>query len=94
MSTNNAKKLWEKGSITDVRATSTGSLGPLQLHGSTDNQVWRDTTWSSQTENILASRRAFAQAPDLNPAISAGILRYLHYISNCLHGSTYLLLPF
>lgn len=74
LSTVNAKKLWEKGSITDVRATTTGSLGPLQLPS--EHPVWRDTTWSNQTENLLASRRTFAQAPDINSAMSAGILRY------------------
>lgn len=81
MTTNNAKKLWDKGGISDVRVPTSGSLGPLQLHGPSDGHpVWRDSTWSTQTESILASRRAFAQAPDINPAMSAGILRYFFFI--------------
>lgn len=75
ISSTNTKKLWEKGSISDVRVPTTGSLGPLQLHGS-DHAVWRDLPWSAQSDNILQSRRAFAQGHEtMNPAISAGILR-------------------
>lgn len=47
-----------------------GSLAPLQLHGGPE-QMWRDSTWSTQGETILAPpRRAFH---DSNA--SAGILR-------------------
>lgn len=76
ISSTNTKKLWEKGSISDVRVPTTGSLGPLQLHGGNDHAVWRDLPWSAQTDNILQSRRAFAQGHEsMNPVMS-GILRY------------------
>lgn len=44
-------------------------LTPLQLHGG--EQVWRDSTWSTQGEAILAPPRRYPH--DSNP--SAGILR-------------------
>lgn len=45
-------------------------LAPLQLHGGPE-QVWRDSTWSTQGETILAPPRRYPH--DSNP--SAGILR-------------------
>lgn len=81
INTSATKKLWEKGggSSNDVKvatgAGATGPLAPLQLHGSTDHQVWRDSTWSTQGDAILASRRIFPHAPDTNPTGSTGILR-------------------
>lgn len=51
-----------------------GPLAPLQLHGGPEHQVWRDSTWSTQGEAILAPpRRAFPHQQDTNQ--SAGILR-------------------
>ncbi|XP_055644551.1 maternal protein pumilio isoform X2 [Toxorhynchites rutilus septentrionalis] len=76
ITTSATKKLWEKGGSNDVKVASgaTGPLAPLQLHGSNDHQVWRDSTWSSQGDAILASRRIFPHAPDSNPTGSTGIL--------------------
>ncbi|XP_053697193.1 maternal protein pumilio isoform X1 [Sabethes cyaneus] len=76
ITTSATKKLWEKGSSNDVKVATgaTGPLPPLQLHGSTDHQVWRDSTWSTQGDAILASRRIFPHAPDTNPTGSTGIL--------------------
>ncbi|XP_055612803.1 maternal protein pumilio-like, partial [Uranotaenia lowii] len=76
ITTSATKKLWEKSGGSDVKVASgpTGPLAPLQLHGSTDHQVWRDSTWSSQGDAILASRRIFPHAPDTNPTGSTGIL--------------------
>ncbi|XP_058447474.1 maternal protein pumilio isoform X2 [Malaya genurostris] len=76
ITTSATKKLWEKGGSNDVKVATgaTGPLAPLQLHGSTDHQVWRDSTWSSQGDAILASRRIFPHAPDTNPTGSTGIL--------------------
>lgn len=79
ITTSATKKLWEKGGGNDVKVATggaTGPLAPLQLHGTTDHQVWRDSTWSSQGDAILASRRIFPHAPDTNPTGSTGILRY------------------
>lgn len=47
-------------------------LAPLQLHGGPE-QVWRDSTWSTQGEAILAPPRRYPH--DSNA--SAGILRYV-----------------
>ncbi|XP_050068154.1 maternal protein pumilio-like isoform X2 [Anopheles maculipalpis] len=76
INTSTAKKLWEKGGTNDVKvaAAATGPLPPLQLHGTTDHQVWRDSTWSSQGDAILAPRRIFQHAPETNPTGSTGIL--------------------
>ncbi|XP_065082849.1 maternal protein pumilio isoform X2 [Ochlerotatus camptorhynchus] len=77
ITTSATKKLWEKGGSNDVKVATggaTGPLAPLQLHGTTDHQVWRDSTWSSQGDAILASRRIFPHAPDTNPTGSTGIL--------------------
>ncbi|XP_058823446.1 maternal protein pumilio isoform X2 [Topomyia yanbarensis] len=76
ITTSATKKLWDKGGSNDVKMATgaTGPLAPLQLHGSTDHQVWRDSTWSSQGDAILASRRIFPHAPDTNPTGSTGIL--------------------
>ncbi|XP_049277500.1 maternal protein pumilio isoform X2 [Anopheles funestus] len=76
INTSTAKKLWEKGGSNDVKvaAAATGPLPPLQLHGTTDHQVWRDSTWSSQGDAILAPRRIFQHAPETNPTGSTGIL--------------------
>lgn len=64
INTSAAKKLWEKGGgVSDMKLT------PLQLHGG--EQVWRDSTWSTQGEAILAPLRRYPH--DSNP--SAGILR-------------------
>lgn len=47
------------------------NLPPLQLHGGPE-QVWRDSTWSTQCENILAPpRRPYPHESNA----SAGILR-------------------
>ncbi|XP_031626222.1 maternal protein pumilio-like isoform X2 [Contarinia nasturtii] len=63
INTSAAKKLWEKGGVSDMKLT------PLQLHGGPE-QVWRDSTWSTQGEAILAPPRRYPH--DSNP--SAGIL--------------------
>lgn len=62
-----AKKLWEKGE--KLPSGNNGPLPPLQLHGGPDNQVWRDSTWSTQGE-LMTPRRSFPV--DSN---SGGILR-------------------
>lgn len=41
-------------------------LPPLQLHGGPE-QVWRDSTWSTQGEGILAPPRRYPH--DSNPSI-------------------------
>lgn len=67
ITTSATKKLWEKsgGSVSDMK------LNSLQIHGGPE-QVWRDSTWSTQGETILAPpRRPYPH--DSNP--SAGILR-------------------
>uniref|UniRef100_A0A182IXT6 Pumilio n=1 Tax=Anopheles atroparvus TaxID=41427 RepID=A0A182IXT6_ANOAO len=72
-----AKKLWEKIGSDDTKVSTcvSGPLPPLQLHhGSIDPQVWRDSTWSSQGDAILAPRRMFQHAPENNPTGSTGIL--------------------
>lgn len=77
ITTSATKKLWEKGGSNDVKVATggaAGSLAPLHLHATTDHQVWRDSTWSSQGDAILASRRIFPHAPDTNPTGSTGIL--------------------
>uniref|UniRef100_A0A182PK54 Pumilio n=1 Tax=Anopheles epiroticus TaxID=199890 RepID=A0A182PK54_9DIPT len=77
INTSTAKKLWEKGGSNDVKvaAAATGPLPPLQLHGTTDHPVWRDSTWSSQGDAILAApRRIFQHGPESNPTGSTGIL--------------------
>lgn len=64
INTSAAKKLWEKGgSVSDMKLT------PLQLHGGPE-QVWRDPTWSTQGEAILAPPRRYP-----HDSASAGILR-------------------
>jgi len=61
INTSAAKKLWEKGSsVSDMK------LPPLQLHGGHE-QVWRDSTWSTQGEGILAPPRRYPH--DSNPNI-------------------------
>uniref|UniRef100_A0A182UX22 Pumilio n=1 Tax=Anopheles merus TaxID=30066 RepID=A0A182UX22_ANOME len=77
INTSTAKKLWEKGGSNDVKvaAAATGPLPPLQLHGTTDHPVWRDSTWSSQGDAILAApRRIFQHGAESNPTGSTGIL--------------------
>lgn len=76
INTSATKKLWEKGGNNDVKVATgaTGPLAPLQLHGSTDHQVWRDSTWSSQSDALLASRRIFPHAADTSQTGSTGIL--------------------
>uniref|UniRef100_U5EQG3 Putative pumilio n=1 Tax=Corethrella appendiculata TaxID=1370023 RepID=U5EQG3_9DIPT len=77
ITTSAAKKLWEKSGTNDVKVATgtTAPLAPLQLHGSAEHQVWRDSTWSTQGETILASRRTFPpHAQDTNPTGSTGIL--------------------
>lgn len=66
-----AKKLWEKGGDVKLPSGNNGPLPPLQLHGGPDNQVWRDSTWSTQGE-LMTPRRSFPV--DSN---SGGILRYV-----------------
>lgn len=69
--TTSAKKLWEKSSVSDMKIPTGGSLAPLQLHGGPE-QMWRDSTWSTQGETILAPpRRAYPHESNA----SAGILR-------------------
>lgn len=68
------KKLWEKGGG-DVKVHSGGPLAPLQLHGGVEHQVWRDSTWSTQGEPLLAPRRSYTQ--DNGPTGSTGILRFV-----------------
>lgn len=64
INTSAAKKLWEKGGgVSDMK------LPPLQLHGGPE--AWRDSTWSTQGEGILAPPRRYPH--DSNQ--SAGILR-------------------
>lgn len=74
ISTSAAKKLWEKSGVADMKMPGGGPLAPLQLHGGPEHQVWRDSTWSTQGEAILAPpRRAFPHQQETNQ--SAGILR-------------------
>ena len=79
ITTSAAKKLWEKSSVNDMKMPTAGgvgggSLAPLQLHGGPEHQVWRDSTWSTQGEGILAPpRRSFP--PQQDNSQSAGILR-------------------
>lgn len=74
INTSGAKKLWEKGSgVSDMK------LAPLQLHGGPE-QVWRDSTWSTQGEAILAPPRRYPH--DSNA--SAGILRYVYQRAMCI----------
>lgn len=47
-------------------------MAPLQLHGGVEHQVWRDSTWSTQGEPLLAPRRSYTQ--DNGPTGSTGIL--------------------
>lgn len=42
-----AAKLWEKGDM-KLPSGNNGPLQALQLPGGPDNQVWRDSTWSTQ----------------------------------------------
>lgn len=50
-------------------------MAPLQLHGGVEHQVWRDSTWSTQGEPLLAPRRSYTQ--DNGPTGSTGILRFV-----------------
>lgn len=70
--TTSAKKLWEKGGVSDMKIPTGGSLAPLQLHGHTE-QMWRDSTWSTQGETILAPPRRYPHESNA----SAGILRWV-----------------
>lgn len=57
-----------------------GSLAPLQLHGGPE-QMWRDSTWSTQGETILAPpRRVYPHESNA----SAGILRLVLLIGTGL----------
>lgn len=79
ITTSTAKKLWEKsdGKGTTSGGVSGGPLNPLHIPGVGDHPVWKDSTWSTQGENILAPPRprTFPQAPDTNTSSNAGILR-------------------
>lgn len=69
--TTSAKKLWEKGGVSDMKIPTGSSLAPLQLHGGPE-QMWRDSTWSTQGETILATPRRYHESN-----ASAGILRWV-----------------
>lgn len=57
-----------------MKMSTGGGLAPLQLHGGSEHQVWRDPTWSTQGEGILPStRRPYPHQPENNQ--NAGILR-------------------
>ncbi|XP_055847919.1 maternal protein pumilio isoform X4 [Episyrphus balteatus] len=78
ITTSTAKKLWEKsdGKGPNGGGVSAGPLNPLHIPGVADHPVWKDSTWSTQGENILAPPRprTFPQAPDSNSTGNAGIL--------------------
>lgn len=57
----NAKKLWEKSSVGDMKMPNSGPLAP-----------WRDSTWSTQGEGILPSSHRPYPHQEIN---QTGILR-------------------
>uniref|UniRef100_A0A6P4EUE4 Maternal protein pumilio isoform X4 n=1 Tax=Drosophila rhopaloa TaxID=1041015 RepID=A0A6P4EUE4_DRORH len=81
ITTSTAKKLWEKSDGKGVTSsTPAGPLNPLQIPGIGDpSSVWKDHTWSTQGENILAPppSRGYAAhggASDTSNSGNAGIL--------------------
>ena len=60
--------------MSDMKIPTGGPLAPLQLHGGPE-QVWRDSTWSTQGEAILAPPRRTFESNQ-----SAGILRLVSSI--------------
>ncbi|XP_064552758.1 maternal protein pumilio isoform X4 [Drosophila montana] len=80
ITTSTAKKLWEKSDgKSGASNTPGGPLNPLQIPGVGDHSsVWKDHTWSTQAENILAPPRPrgypHGGASDNSNSGNAGIL--------------------
>ncbi|KAH8310045.1 hypothetical protein KR044_011151, partial [Drosophila immigrans] len=81
ITTSTAKKLWEKsdGKSGGTSSTPGGTLYPMQIPGVGDHSsVWKDHTWSTQGENILAPPRPrvypHGGASDTSNSGNAGIL--------------------
>ncbi|XP_017141027.1 maternal protein pumilio isoform X2 [Drosophila miranda] len=80
ITTSTAKKLWEKSDGKGTSSAPGGPLNPLQIPGVGDpSSVWKDHTWSTQGENILAPPRSRGYAghggtSDTSNSGNAGIL--------------------
>ncbi|EDW84261.2 uncharacterized protein Dwil_GK14047 [Drosophila willistoni] len=82
ITTSTAKKLWEKSDGKGGTSSTSGGgpLNPLQIPGVGDHSsVWKDHTWSTQGENILAPPRSRGYphgggASDTSNSGNAGIL--------------------
>ncbi|KAL7729014.1 hypothetical protein ACLKA6_019847 [Drosophila palustris] len=92
ITTSTAKKLWEKSDgKSGASSTPGGTLYPMQIPGVGDHSsVWKDHTWSTQGENILAPPRPrgfpHGGASDTSNNGNAGILspRDSTCVKNCV----------